>query len=337
MDDSRIGLGVSSASAPELLRAWDADGVVSARFPSLGASVERAAMKRFGSDRLAARTGAGLGAGRFWLQQRLWIAAAALLLLGGSGAAVVAASVASGHDASQANEAFRSSSAQVASSLTLAIQHEQDLMTSTSAFVAGNSTASNTRFRGWATAERALQRYPEVLGLGYAVVVPQSKLAAFTAASRRDPAGALSANGAFSVVPAGQRSFYCFTGGAVNPGGTSTVPAGFDYCDGPLARPILAARDSGASAYLPIRVGAVTGMTVFTPVYRGEIVPATTAARRQAFVAWVGVTVVPGFLLAEALASEYQRVLPLRRGCVGRRIPLRRRSAWRPVDDDRPA
>jgi diguanylate cyclase (GGDEF)-like protein len=261
-------------------------------------------MKKFGSDRLAVGTGAGSGAGRLRLQQRLWSGAAALLLLGGSAAAVVAASVQSGHNGAEAKQAFRSSSGQVASSLKVAIQHEQDLMTSTSAFVAGNPTASNTQFRGWASAERALQRYPEVLGLGDAVVVPQSKLAAFAAASERDPAGALSAHGNFSVAPAGRRSFYCFTAAAVNPGARNTVPAGFDYCDGPLARPILAARDSGASAYLPIQIGTVTGLTVFTPVYRGGIVPATTAARRKTFVAWVGVTVAPGFPLAQAMAGH---------------------------------
>jgi hypothetical protein len=233
-------------------------------------------MKRFGSDRLPVRAGSAIGAGRFWLRQRLWSAAAVLLLLGGSAAAVVAASVASGNNASQATAAFRSSSAQLASSLKLAIQHEQDLMTSTSAFVAENPAVSNTRFRAWATAERALARYPEVMGLGDAVVVPQSKLAAFAATSERDPAGALPANGTFSVVPAGRRSFYCFTGAAVYPGSASTVPAGFDYCDGPLARSILAARDSGVSAYLPIRIGKITGLTVYTPVYRGGIVPATS-------------------------------------------------------------
>ena len=261
-------------------------------------------MTRLGSDRLTVGTGAAVGAGRFWLQQCLWTAAAVLLLLGGSGAAVVAASIQSGNNASQANQAFRSTSGQVASSLKLAIQHEQDLMTSTSAFVAGNPTASNTRFRVWATAERALARYPEVLGLGNAVVVPQSTLAAFAAASKRDPAGALSANGTFSVVPAGRRPFYCFTGAAVNPGPASAMPAGFDYCDGPLAASILAARDTGESAYLPIQVGKITGLTVYTPVYRGGIVPATSAARRATFVAWVGVTVVPASLLTQALAGH---------------------------------
>jgi diguanylate cyclase (GGDEF)-like protein len=261
-------------------------------------------MKRVGSDRLEGRTGGGTGDGRSWLRHRLWSAIAVLLVLVGSGTTIVAASVTSASNAGDAKTAFRASSEQVAASLKLAIQHEQDLMTSMSAFVAGNPAVSNTRFRAWATAERALARYPEVLGLGDAVLVPESKLARFAAASERDPAGALPANGIFTVVPAGRRPAYCFTGAAVNPGRASTVPAGFDYCDGPLGQPILAARDSGASAYLPIHVGAVTGLTVYTPVYRGGIVPATIAARRAGFVAWVGVTVVPASLLFQALAGH---------------------------------
>lgn len=87
----------------------------------------------FGSDRSPVPARTGVRGGRFWLRQRAWSAAAALLLLVGSGAAVVAASVASRRDANEADAAFRSSSGQVASSLKLAIQHEQDLMTSTSA------------------------------------------------------------------------------------------------------------------------------------------------------------------------------------------------------------
>ena len=286
-------------------------------------------MKKFGSDRTAVNIGTPAGAGRFWLRQRLWGAAAVVLLVVGSGTAVVAASVTSANDAGDARAAFRASSQQVASSLQLAIQHEQDLTTSISAFVAENPAVSNTRFRAWATAERALARYPEVLGLGDAVLVPQSELARFAATSRRDPAGALSANGTFNVVPAGRRPFYCFIAASVDPGPASTLPAGSDYCDGPLARPILAARDSGASTYIPIELGAVTGLSVYTPVYRGGIVPATIAARRATFVAWVGVSVVPAFVLQQALAGHSGTSVSFSYAADGSRVAFHAGSAPR--------
>jgi diguanylate cyclase (GGDEF)-like protein len=262
------------------------------------------AMRRGRSHELAAGSGGDPTDGRIRLQHRLWTAVAVSLLVAGSAGTVVAASIQSDHNASQATQAFRSLSMQVDSSLRLAIQHEQDLAASASSFVAGNPNASSSRFGEWANAERALARYPEVLGLGYAVVIPASDLARFAAAAVRDPAGSLSSGRVFSVVPSGTRSFYCFTAGAVHPGASNTVPAGYDYCDGPLGRPILAARDSGASAYIPIQVGTVTGLSVYTPVYRGGTVPATVAARRSTFVGWVGLTVNPGFLLNQALAGH---------------------------------
>ena len=127
---------------------------------------------------------------------------------------------------------------------------------STAAFVAGNPHAPNRQFVGWARRVQAIERYPELLGLGDAVIVAPSRLRAFAAAARRDPAGALGAGGTFTVSPLGHRAVYCFTQNQVSRGGRNSYPAGFDWCDGPLREPLLTARDSGASAYLPIRLGS---------------------------------------------------------------------------------
>jgi diguanylate cyclase (GGDEF)-like protein len=228
---------------------------------------------------------------------------AALLVVAGCSGTVIAAGVQSRDSASQARQLFKSQSVEVAANLELAIQHEEDLVASTSAFIAGNPGASSAEFTQWASAERALERYPEVLGLGTAVIVPASRLGAFASAGKRDLPGSGATGRPFSVIPPGRRPFYCLTVGAAARGGNS-IPAGLDYCDGPLARPILAARDSGVSAYLPIKVGTATGLSAFNPVYRGGVIPATPAARRQSFVGWVGLTVAPGFLLHHALAGH---------------------------------
>ena len=214
----------------------------------------------------------------------------------------MAARVQSHREASQATQAFRAVSAQVAASVKLAIQRDQDLVVSTAAFVAGDPTAPNSRFVQWARRVQAIQRYPELLGLGDAVIVTPSRLRAFAAAARHDPAGALSAGGTFTVSPPGHRALYCFTQNYLSRGARNSYPAGFDWCDGPLRQPLLAARDSGASAYLPITIGTITALTVFTPVYRAA--PGTRAARRAAFLGWVGLTVVPGFVLEPALAGH---------------------------------
>jgi hypothetical protein len=107
--------------------------------------------------------------------------------LGGSTIAVMAAGVQSHREASQANQSFRAVSAQVAASVKLAIQRDEDLVVSTAAFVAGNPHAPNRQFVGWARRVQAIERYPELLGLGDAVIVAPSRLRAFAAAARHDP------------------------------------------------------------------------------------------------------------------------------------------------------
>ena len=240
----------------------------------------------------------------FWSRQtRAWLVVAAVLALAGCVAIGVAASVQSTHDTQKAREAFAASSAGVASTLRLAIQHEQDLIVGAGAFLATNPHASNAQFVHWTAAARAFQRYPELLGLGHAVIVPASGLAAFAKAAERDPPGPLSANGTFQVLPPGRRSFYCFALQEAGRTVQDTEPAGYDFCDqgGPAN---LSSRDSGADTYVPIRTGTNTLLAVQTPVYAGGVVPAAVAERRANFLGWVGMTVVPEVVLDQALAGH---------------------------------
>jgi diguanylate cyclase (GGDEF)-like protein len=253
-------------------------------------------------DRPAAlATGRG---GRLEWQRRLWSVVAVLVVVGGCAAAVVLASVQSSDDVASARQAFRSSSAQVASALKLAIQHETDLIVSADGFLAGNPDATNAQFGRWVHSVQALKRYPEIIGLGHSVVVPAAKLAAFAKAARRDPTGPLSANGAFKVIPAGRRPFYCLSVGSVTRTPRDAFPAGYDFCDGDLGRASRAARDSGASAYVPIKAGPVTLLSILAPVYRGGLVPSTVPSRRAGFLGWVGMPVIPAVLLDRALVGH---------------------------------
>ena len=68
----------------------------------------------------------------------------------------------------------RASSAHVASTLQLALQHEEDLIVSARGFAAGNPNASNTEFIRWATSVQVLQRYPELVEHGLRADGPPS-------------------------------------------------------------------------------------------------------------------------------------------------------------------
>jgi diguanylate cyclase (GGDEF)-like protein len=239
--------------------------------------------------------------GRFRWQRRLWSAAAVLLVALGSTGAVVAAGIQSRSDAAKARQTFVSSSQQVASTLKLAIQHEADLVVSAGGFVAANPNASNRQFVQWANSVRALQRYPELFGLGHVVIVPAAKLAAFAARALRDPVTPLPADSVFTVLPPGHRSSYCLLAGAIYSSGALSPPPGYDFCD--TGQSSLAGRDSGATAYQPLHAGSITLLSVMAPVYRDGLVPPTIAARDADFRGWVGLALVPNVLLDQALAG----------------------------------
>jgi PAS domain S-box-containing protein len=86
------------------------------------------------------------------------------LVVAGAAASLVGAQAVARHDAAQTREAFEASSAEIASTLQLAIQHEQDLVVSASAFFVGNPDASTADFRAWTRSMRAFDRYPELQG-----------------------------------------------------------------------------------------------------------------------------------------------------------------------------
>jgi signal transduction histidine kinase/CheY-like chemotaxis protein len=241
------------------------------------------------------RSGA-VGPGRSKLL-RVWMIVAVVVSVGGTATAVVAADSAAGRDAAKSREAFRQSSTEIASTLQLAVQREQDLIESASGFVIGNPNASDAKFAQWAGAVHALARYPELLSIGHSVIVPAAALPAFAA-----NAGKV-AKAAFHVIPPGRRPFYCFAVGGVAKSAQAALPAGYDFCAFDPAS-ALASRDSGQGEYVPIREGKLTLLSIATPVYRHGAAPATVAGRRQAFMGWIGMSLVPQVVLARALQGH---------------------------------
>ncbi|MHB1975441.1 MAG: CHASE domain-containing protein [Acidimicrobiales bacterium] len=258
----------------------------------------------------------------------LWVVTAAALVCAGTVGSVLAATAVARRDSERAHRAFIASSVEIASTLQLAIQHEKDLVVSAQSFVAANPTVTNTEFLRWARSMRAMQRYPELLVWGEAVIVPADELAAFAAHARVDPVGPLGPAGSFRVIPPGDRPYYCFERVGESRSAADAVPAGFDFCAGGLGAANLAARDSGKGAYVPITIGTTTSLAVETPVYRGGLVPSTAAARRTAFLGWVGMAIVPKVILDLALVGHSHMAVALRSGPARRLVARpRRRSA----------
>jgi diguanylate cyclase (GGDEF)-like protein len=244
----------------------------------------------------------------------LWIAVAALLAFAGVLTSVLGARTVARSDANQARLSFHLASAEVASTVKLAIGHEEDLVVSASAFVTGNPRASAADFDRWAESVQAIPRYPELQNFGLVELVPAARLAAFEArmaASPLRPFGPDSTpSESFHVVPAGKRPYYCLAVAGLARTTATYLPAGLDYCA--LAPTLIVARDSGLTSYAPVLARRSDVLGVETPVYRGGITPATVAARQRAFVGWLGELLLPNVVLDQALAGHPNLAVELR-------------------------
>jgi diguanylate cyclase (GGDEF)-like protein len=195
---------------------------------------------------------------------------------------------------------FGASSAQIASTLKLAIQHEQDLVVNAAAFLAANPDARPAEFLSWTKSVRAFERYDELLSLGTMALVPASELPAYAARMSRP-------GQPFKVFPSGVRPFYCFVAASVSgpshPGMASapTPGPGLDLCAAQGATASLAIRDAGVGSYVPY---GPMGLAIQTPYYRGGVVPKTTTERRQAFLGFFGTLINPQAVLESALKGH---------------------------------
>ena len=237
-------------------------------------------------------------------RNRLWILVAVVLLVAGAVGSVLGAAALTRSQSQRSRQAFVNSAQDIATTLELSIQHEQDLVVASGAVMVRDPHVSQAGLHQWTGSVRAFERYPEVIGIAELVIVPASQLPAFATQAVSDPAGPLAADGTFQVTPAGSRPYYCLATASESRTGRSTTPAGFDFCANALGASLLKARDSGLVAYVPYGSGTSAELVLGTPVYRGGVTPGTVEARRGAFLGWTGTSVQPGMLLTTALRNH---------------------------------
>ena len=150
----------------------------------------------------------------------------------------------------------------------------------------------------------AMHRYPELQNIGLVTLVPASRLAAFEAQMAAHPLRPLGPHseapkGSLVILPQGNRAFYCLAVTGLARNAASYLPAGLDYCA--LIKAMITARDSGLAGYAPLVESGTTALGVETPVYRGGVTPSTVAARRRAFLGWLGERLEPKIVMERAL------------------------------------
>jgi diguanylate cyclase (GGDEF)-like protein len=238
-----------------------------------------------------------------------WLTLSLALLGVGLAGALSGALLLSHAAATRSRQALRSSAEQIASTLQLAIQHEDDLVVSARGFLVDDPGASAAAFRSWAVGVNALGRYPELLGIAHSPPVAASELPGLLALLERTQANSLTPGAASPADRSTKPPAYCVSASAVYRKGMGEMFAsGRNVCDlGPAAWAAgLAAFDSGQPVYapwVPPRRALGPLLVVFAPYYRAGT-DGALVGRRAAFAGWVAMVVRPRVLLAAALRGH---------------------------------
>jgi diguanylate cyclase (GGDEF)-like protein len=235
------------------------------------------------------------------LRNRGWLLGAVIVVVVGVCGSILGSLAVARDTAQKSHAASLTSAVEIASTLKLAIQREQDLAVNTGAFIITNPGATEDQFRQWVESDRQFERFPELLGIGDVALVPAAQLSEF---ALRSEAATGASPGSFQVSPGGSRPYYCFATLTSSASGQLTSPANLDLCDTELGPSFLKARDSGQSTYLPYLLGKTADLAVGTAIYQHGVIPTTVAGRRSAFLGWVGIQVAPHVLLATALVGH---------------------------------
>ena len=112
-------------------------------------------------------------------RNHIWVAVvlATELLAGGVLGSVLTAQSVARRNSERQRDALALSSVEVASTLRLAIQRDEDLAVSAAGFFLGTPFATNEQFLAWADTVQAMDRYPELLGWGDVLMITSAQQA----------------------------------------------------------------------------------------------------------------------------------------------------------------
>jgi diguanylate cyclase (GGDEF)-like protein len=238
------------------------------------------------------------------LGRSFWIAIAVGVIAIGTFGSYFGAKNLATDDVLQAQQNLQTSSVEIASAFNLAIQHEQDLAISASAFIIENPNASESQFIRWVSNVDAFRRYPEILAIAQVAIVHPSQLRAFAARAVINARESKSPSQGFTLTPPGTRPFYCLVDVQHTRAGLPQFPIGLDLCDTSLGPQLLQAADSGIPTYAPDSLGGPAALAAGTPLYRNGSHPNTVAGRRAALIGFTGTEILPKTILTTALLGH---------------------------------
>ncbi|GAA0254895.1 PAS domain S-box protein [Cryptosporangium japonicum] len=228
-------------------------------------------------------------------------------------AVAVVASLFAAHvsDRTREQEA-KAQTAAAASRLERQVDHYVEALRGVAAWLRTEGWPSHAEYRRYADALAVRPRYPGIQVIGAAQFVDGSARAEFSRRTAADLARAEQGYPEFRIRPGGTGPALAIT--YVDPVGGNEPAVGFDFLSEPRRRAAaLAARDLGvprltAPTTLVQETGRQHGALVMVPVYRTTTIPATAAARREAFTGVVYAAFRMGDLAEGALGADADRL-----------------------------
>ena len=257
----------------------------------------------------------------------------ALILVLGVGASVVLAAVWRSNLQQANRTAFRSTAADVSSTLNAKLETNIGLTRTMRAVATMEPTAGESRFLEW---YRQLQRGAPASPLNVVAAliqpVPASRLAAFERQAEADPAFRALLGGKYQLVPSGRRAVYCLTRALVGTSSaTAAYPASLDYCApvlpvigrSPYAALVHTVTDAGSFIVTRVRgIGSVSVVAIGAAVYRRGVPLATVAERRRAVTGFIATSFDGDALIQPQLVGHPSLTVALYHQNVGGPLTL---------------
>ncbi len=182
---------------------------------------------------------------RRWIRPS--VALAILCLAAGVVGSVLGARSVAHSNATNERHSFQQASAGITSTVKLALQHEEDLLTSAGTYFAGNPLTNRREFAAWTRWARTLRNHPDLQSLGLLTLVHAPDLSAF--AARLSKSDGQPGEAHLKIGPSPSGAFHCLAVTTLSRGPAVSPRPGRDYCERNPA--LLGTRDTAFSSYTP--------------------------------------------------------------------------------------
>ncbi len=208
---------------------------------------------------------------------------------------------------SHERDAFAATAADVTANIASELRRDTDFIATIRAVVSMQPDIGSTGLMRWYRQMRGAQRQAGAQATAVIVPVPASRLAAFQARRRADPAFMRLAGGNLQISPSGRRSRYCLLSAGISRLHRSPLveeATHVDWCTNGLPNVAGILRAESRTGRLGASPPVLGTVFLGAAVYRAGAPLSTPAQRRAATVAWIWTSFDIAALIRHALATH---------------------------------